>query len=318
MANPDNKIQVSIIIPVKNGIKGGIGKCLSGIFAQKTSLTYEVIAIDSGSTDGTLDVLKSYPQITLIQIRPEEFGHGKTRNLGAQKARGDALVFINQDAWPANDKWLDALVGALYSDDRVAGVYGRQMPKPDAFLYVKKDLLGAFGVSRKIKGSSDMDEARAHLDLLRRRMRDVIFFSTVSAAVKKSVWEKMPFKDDIPFAEDQEWAKRVIQAGYKIVYEPGSSVFHSHNFSFRELFKFKDPSVELFNVLLERRWAGPFLALPYFAWNVLARPFADIRYILHEKGDSGYKASQIYIAVISRFLITTSRTFALLSQPFTK
>lgn len=123
------QIESSIIIPTKNG--GAIfSQAMEMLYAQKYDKPYEVIVIDSGSTDGTLEIVNRYPVVKLVQIKPEDFGHGKTRNLGARLAEGRYLVFITQDAVPATDRWLFNLVRNLERPE-VAGSYGRQIPRED-------------------------------------------------------------------------------------------------------------------------------------------------------------------------------------------
>ena len=126
MDTQQNPIDVSIIIPARNEAKG-IRQCLTSILSQKTSYHYEIILIDSGSTDGTVVIAKEFP-ITLIEIKPEEFGHGKSRALGGRLAKGNILVFTTADAYPARNDWLDTLCSDL-NDPVVAGVYSRWIPK---------------------------------------------------------------------------------------------------------------------------------------------------------------------------------------------
>jgi len=121
-------MDISIIIPTKNA-GAEFNKCLACISQQKTKHKYEVIVIDSGSTDNTLNILTKYP-VRLIKIAPEEFGHGKTRNLGARLAQGDYLVYITQDAIPATGNWLDRLIKDMRQDNQIAGAYSRNLPKP--------------------------------------------------------------------------------------------------------------------------------------------------------------------------------------------
>jgi len=123
-----SEIEVSIIIPTKDGATH-LEKVLEMIYAQAHEQPFEVIVIDSGSTDGTLDIVKRYPA-RLVEIRPEDFGHGKTRNLGAELAEGKYLVFVTQDAIPATNRWLYSLLRNLELPE-VAGVYGRQVPMED-------------------------------------------------------------------------------------------------------------------------------------------------------------------------------------------
>lgn len=85
------QVDVSIILLTYNGIRY-IDEVLRAIYRQQTSFPFEVIAIDSGSSDGTVDVLMSYP-VRFYPIDKKQFGHGKTRNYGAELSRGQYLVF---------------------------------------------------------------------------------------------------------------------------------------------------------------------------------------------------------------------------------
>lgn len=97
-------MDVSIVIPTKNG--GHLfEKVLDAVFKQKTEYEYEVICVDSGSKDGTLDVIRKYP-CRLFQIEPSEFGHGKTRNYGASKGNGNVYhLYYCRELLPATDTW---------------------------------------------------------------------------------------------------------------------------------------------------------------------------------------------------------------------
>ena len=115
-------MDVSIVIPTKNG--GHLfEKVLDAVFKQKTEYEYEVICVDSGSKDGTLDVIRKYP-CRLFQIEPSEFGHGKTRNYGASKGNGTYIIFITQDALPATDTWLQNFIDAMKMDPEIVGGFG--------------------------------------------------------------------------------------------------------------------------------------------------------------------------------------------------
>ena len=110
-------MDVSIVIPTKNAGEL-IDRVLESIFNQKTTYQYEVICIDSGSKDDTISIIQKY-DVKLFQIRPDEFGHGKTRNYGASKGTGEFIVFITQDALPATDTWLQNFIDAMKMDDQI-------------------------------------------------------------------------------------------------------------------------------------------------------------------------------------------------------
>ena len=136
-------MDVSICIPTKNGGEG-FRQVLEAIFHQKTRLRYEVICVDSGSTDGTLDIIRSYPEIRLKQIAPEAFGHGRTRNLAASLGTGEFIVFLTQDAIPGWEGWLEEMIRAIRTDERIALCFGIHYPYPDCNPLDRRDIEGHF------------------------------------------------------------------------------------------------------------------------------------------------------------------------------
>lgn len=243
------KIDISIIIPAKNEGKN-IRRCLDIVMAQECSRIFEVIVIDSGSQDDTPARVKENKNIRLIEIRPDEFGHGKTRNFGAKMAQGNFLVFLNADAIPQDRHWLSALIDEFAGDDKIAGVYSRHVPKNGCHLYMARDLEKSMPAKRMEKALADR--------------HDYFLFSTVSAAIRKDIWSAYPFLDEILIAEDQDWAARVLQGGYKLVYTPASIVRHSHNYSLKELFSLKclvGRSSKKFSNRASALLGGAFLAL---------------------------------------------------------
>lgn len=222
------QIDVSIIIPTKNA-GDEFDNSLSSISTQKTKYKYEVIVIDSASTDNTLKIIAKYP-IRLTKIEPEEFGHGKTRNLGASLAKGKYLVYLTQDAIPANENWLDSLVKNMEPDEEVAGVYSKNIPKSNCDPSEARYISQAWGNKREIKEIKDYKVYKRHY-------KKIVFFSNISSCIRKDVWKKFPFSESLIMAEDQDWSKRVLGAGYKIIYEPKSVVYHSHTYSLKQLFK---------------------------------------------------------------------------------
>lgn len=118
-------VKISIIIPVKNGEKT-IHKCLNAIKEQTLFEQSEVIIIDSGSTDGTLEILKNYSFVRLYHIEPHEFNHGATRNYGVSLAKGEFVVMTVQDAWTSGEKWLETMY-QHFKDEKVMAVVGQQV-----------------------------------------------------------------------------------------------------------------------------------------------------------------------------------------------
>lgn len=193
---------------------------LRRIRAQEGVGNVEVVVVDSGSTDGTTALAEGLGA-RVHRIRQEEFGHGRTRNLGVSLARGEFVALLVQDALPADTSWLAAMVESLRADEQVAGVYGRQIPRPDHSLLTRALAGGALAASlerreqRAVPGESPSEAWQRSA------------FDDVSSCIRRSVWERIPF-EETSFGEDLRWGKSVTDVGYTLVYEPRSTVIHSH------------------------------------------------------------------------------------------
>lgn len=216
-------VKISIILLVKNG-SAYLREVLEKVFAQEIEETFEVIAIDSGSKDNSKEILAKFP-VFLKEIPSAKFNHGSTRNLGAELSRGEYLVYLTQDAIPFNERWLKYLIHPLIEDESVAGAFSSQRPREDCHLMEKRQIIQTELVSGK---EMRVNNAIGNPDYERNRYR-YIWFSNTSSCLRKRVWETFPFKP-LEFAEDQDWAQRVLEAGYKTVYVPGSIVIHSHHY----------------------------------------------------------------------------------------
>jgi glycosyltransferase involved in cell wall biosynthesis len=202
---------ISIIIRTFNEEKF-LKKTLTKVFAQKES-DKEVIVIDSGSTDGTVDIARSFPA-RVYAIRKEDFSYGSALNLGAKLARGEIVVNLSAHAIPDGDDWLKNLVAPL-DDPETAGVHGRELPiEGHAGLFERKILFDAYGDNEIVRKSDP-------------------FFSNANSAIPKKLLGKFPFDETLGWAEDQLWASKVQEAGYKTVYTPDAPVRHSHNLDMR-------------------------------------------------------------------------------------
>jgi GT2 family glycosyltransferase len=216
---------ISVIVPVKDG-GDDLRRCLDGIARQRVDDQVETLVVDSGSTDGSRELARSRGARVLV-VEAEGFLHGATRNLAAGQARGELLVFTTQDAYPVEEDWLERLCAPLRAEQEVAGVYGRQIPHADAapperffldFLYPPSPRL------QQVSGPAELS------------LRTTLF-SNVNSAIRRSFWERFPFADDLFFAEDQDWSRRVLLAGYAIQYEPEAAVRHSHAYTLTTAFK---------------------------------------------------------------------------------
>ncbi len=186
-----------------------IGETLAAIFNRPTLSPRQVVVVDSGSTDGTQAIVESFPT-TLIQIAPEDFTYGYALNLGVANVDAEIVATLSAHSLPVGPEWLRNLVQP-FSRARVAGVYGRQLPRPNATLFERMGMRLTVVLS---------DSPR----LLDRRP----LFSNANGAFRRSLWLEHPFDERIRGAEDIAWVRTMQEGGYLIAYEPSAVVYHSH------------------------------------------------------------------------------------------
>lgn len=223
------KTKASVIIPTWNA--GEIfKKVVKKLQEQKAPWDYEVLVVDSGSSDGTIEFLKDNPDIKLHIIPNSEFQHGRTRNLAISMTKGDFIAVLTQDALPVDEYWLYDMVTSLEHYPNAAGAFGKHFAYDHADPYTKRDLINHFDnfeaypycVSKntdKVKWQSNDISWRQFLH----------FYSDNNSILRRTVWEKIPYPE-VKFGEDQTWALAIIEAGYEKVYCKHGTVYHSHDF----------------------------------------------------------------------------------------
>lgn len=220
---PARTPQISIIILTKNGASY-LDEILRGIFSQEILLPYEIIAIDSGSQDSTLEIINRFP-VHLHCIPPNEFNHGATRNLGVYLAQGQYLVFITQDAIPADQYWLSSLIAPLQKMPDIVAVCSRQIPRGTCNPLVAGHLETSYPLSA-------VNEEIKHFPLgirNERIPRHSVTLSNVSAAYRKTSLVRFPFPTT-DFAEDAAWEYHALLRGEATMFQPRSVVIHSHTY----------------------------------------------------------------------------------------
>jgi rhamnosyltransferase len=203
--------RVSVVMRCKNS-DWVIGQALAALYSQ-TFQDFELIVIDSGSTDTTLDLVREYPH-RLIQIQPEEYYPGPVLNRGAEAARGDIVVLLNSDSVLLTPESLQQLVNA-FDDSAVDAALGRQVPRPEAQSWVRREYAESFPATGETP--------------------PWITLSAPLAALRKSAWERHPFYRDAWGSEDTEWGQWAKDENITIRYVAGSLTMHSHNYTLREL-----------------------------------------------------------------------------------
>ena len=202
----------------------GLPDLLRRIGEQRCDARVELVAVDSGSRDGTAELLAARAD-RLIRIPRERFDHGGTRNLGVEACRGERVVLVVQDALPADSAWLAELVAPL-AEQGVAGAFSRQVPAPGASALARRQLAGwvaAGEAPRRVRLPPGELARLAPQERLR-----ACAFDNVSSALRREVWRAHPFPET-PIAEDLAWGRRVLLAGFALAYAPASVVVHSHD-----------------------------------------------------------------------------------------
>jgi len=209
--------QISVVMRSYNEA-WAIEDTLRGIFDQDYTGRIELIVIDSGSTDGSHQIIRRYQPKEFIVLEPGTYVPGKVLNQGFQLASHDWVVFNNSDATPANRQWLTGLLRTALSSPRLGAAFSRQIPRGDCQAVFAHDYERCFGPQRE----------SAHWDH---------FFSMVSCVAYKPTWAQIPIREDLQYAEDDEWTRRLKASGYEILLAEKSLSIHSHNYTPAEAYK---------------------------------------------------------------------------------
>jgi len=222
-------VLVSVLLVTRDGA-ATLGETLAAIRAQRTDFPFEIVAIDSGSTDGTVELLARGAD-RLLEIAPRDFNHGTTRNAGVAACRGELVTLLVQDALPAADDWLESLIAPLRRDPRLAGTCARQLPRQAASAVTRHYLAGWAAAAAEPR-TMEVRDAPAWSALAPAERLALCTFDDVCACIRRSVWERFPFQPTA-IAEDVEWAREVLLAGWRLAYVPQARVVHSHERSAR-------------------------------------------------------------------------------------
>ncbi|MEO6070253.1 MAG: glycosyltransferase [Chitinophagaceae bacterium] len=224
--------EISVVIPVRNE-SAKIRACIDGILSQTVPVK-EIIVVDSGSTDGTIEILKSYPIVKLVEIQPSEFNHGETRNFGVSKASGEFVLLTVGDARAFDNKWIEYLLEG-FDEATVAGVCGQQVVAHDRETN-PVEWFRPSGAATKKKFVFTKEEFTS---LNPAAKKEACGWDDVTAMYRTEVLKKIPFRRT-SYSEDALWAKDALMAGHTIVYNTAARVYHYHNedrdFSFKRAF----------------------------------------------------------------------------------
>ena len=208
------QVTASIIIRTYNEARH-LGGLLQGIARQyQNGFDHEVIVVDSGSTDETLDIARK-EGARIVSIPKEEFSFGRSLNVGCEAAQGDTLVFISGHCVPASDRWLHELVQPIY-DGRVSLAYGRQLPGNENKFSEGQLFLKFYPEDSQLP-------------------QDGFFCNNANAAIGKAIWTDYRFDEELTGLEDMELGQRLVEDGMKIGYVAEAPVYHHHSETWRQI-----------------------------------------------------------------------------------
>jgi glycosyltransferase involved in cell wall biosynthesis len=222
---------VTVAIPVRDGASV-LEETLSAVREQQLDpgVELQLLVCDSGSRDGSVAIARRHGA-EVFEIPPGEFSHGATRNLLMERAQGEHVAFLSQDAVPADERWLAQLLGGFALARDVGLVFGPYRPRDDASLLVKRELTQWFaslapdgeprvdrlGVSERAAPTRSLLGARG-------------YFTDANGCVSRAAWREVPFRP-VAYAEDHALAHDMLRAGFAKVYMPDAAVIHSHDYS---------------------------------------------------------------------------------------
>jgi glycosyltransferase involved in cell wall biosynthesis len=224
-----------------------IGRLLEGVAGQ-TIKDVQIILVDSGSTDRTLEIASRYP-VQVIGIRPQEFSFGRSLNLGIAETRSEVVVLASAHVYPVYPDWLEHLISG-FSDVKTALVYGRQSGAPTTHFSEHRIFHHWFP-----------DQSILH--------QTHPFCNNANAAIRRSLWEHQPYNELLPGLEDLAWARRMFEQGFHIMYSAEAEVVHVHHETWRGVYNRYRREGMAFKTIYPQEHFGFRDFLRLFAVNVL-------------------------------------------------
>lgn len=219
----------SILIPTCNG--GPLfEQVIQRVVGQKCDFDYDVLVIDSSSTDDTVKMAKKHSKVRVHSIEKADFQHGRSRNLGISLTEGEFIALLTQDAMPLNNEWFEKLLGGFAIDPNVAGVIGRHKAYDCHNPLVARDLDRMFDRLSDLGPIFNLD--RGLPSFITPGSMDwqmlMHFYSDNNSAMRRDAWRILPYPD-IDWGEDQVWAWEALKLGFSKSYVDDAVVVHSHD-----------------------------------------------------------------------------------------
>lgn len=206
MRRPNHPNSCSLVIRAFNEEKY-IGRLLEGV-AHQTIKQVEIILVDSGSTDRTVNIARSYGA-KVAHIEPQEFTFGRSLNLGIQQTTQDLVVIASAHVYPVYPDWLERLL-APFEDEKIALTYGKQRGNEQSFFSEKQIFYQWYGEQTNLRQSHP-------------------FCNNANAAIRRDLWQQHPYDETLSGLEDIAWAKWALEQGYQIAYVAEAEIIHVHH-----------------------------------------------------------------------------------------
>ncbi|MDX6217180.1 MAG: hypothetical protein QOG99_2764 [Frankiales bacterium] len=253
-----------------------IGRLLTGLMRQRTR-PGQIVVVDSGSTDGTLDIARRFP-VEVVHIAPEEFSFGRALNRGLAVATGEVGLLLSAHVYPVRTTWLEEMVAPFARPD-VALSYGRQQGN-EVTRYSEHRIL-----DRWFPRESDPDQRHP-------------FCNNANAAVRLDVWKRQPYDEDLTGLEDMAWAKAALDQGYRVAYVAEAAIVHAHDESWASVVnRYRREAIAHKRIYDEAKMSAPEAASLF-----LASVGSDLTHAVRDRSPS--KVSDIVSFRAAQFLGT--------------
>jgi glycosyltransferase involved in cell wall biosynthesis len=196
---------VSIVIRCLNEEKY-IGTLLDGIRKQSHQ-NVEIIVVDSGSTDGTIEIAQQY-STKLLHIDPTEFSFGRALNIGCAAATGEFILNASAHVFPVYRDWIAKTIEP-FSDPKVALTYGKQRGTEESHYSERRIMAKWFPEQPNLRQTQP-------------------FCNNANAAIRRKLWDLISYNEELTGVEDTDWAVRAIALGHHLAYVADAEVTHNH------------------------------------------------------------------------------------------
>ena len=296
-----NQIKATVFIPVYNGENDHLEETLTALYNQKTDFEWNVLIIDSGSSDNSVKIIRKfhhkYNNLTLKEIDKSEYSHGGTRQLAAEISDGEYMVYLSQDAVPYNQNWLTEMLKPFEISEKIVAVLARQKPRDYCFPAMKYDINAVFNE----QGIEDAVTVwtRTISEQIGTYTKESFYSDVCSAAPRLFLVNEIGYKP-VKYSEDYEYGKDIIDAGYYKAYNSRAIVEHSNDVFLKD-YK-KRIFDETYNVRLNSGAPESRISLWYVTRQSLKATLKDLPKIFKDK-DYSFKKKLYWSVVNSLFHI---------------